>query len=249
MTGAAMLKRAIKSLAGAFGLSVVRGETLDRLMRATDAFREQKALVGAAKTIFDVGAHYGQVAQGYRELFPDATVYAFEPFPASFERLRENVAGDANIRPLPFGLSDESGPQRFCSNSFDATNSLLDADPRAGRAWGEGVVETTARVTCDFQRLDDFVAANAIEAIDILKLDVQGAETRVLDGGRDTLAARKIHLIYAEVLVAPTYRGQKKVWEVLQSFDRHGMKLHNIFNHVVKDGELLQFDAIFRRAG
>ena len=245
---AAMLKRAIKGLAGAFGLSVVRSETLDGLLRATDAFHEQKALIGAAKTIFDVGAHYGQVASGYRALFPAATVYAFEPFPATFETLRENVATDAKIRPLPFGLSDTCGSQRFFSNRFDATNSLLDADPRAGRVWGEGVVESKACVACDFQRVDDFVAENAIDEIDILKLDVQGAETRVLDGARETLAAGRVRLIYAEVIVAPTYRGQKKVWEILEAFDRHGMRLHNIFNHVVKDGELLQFDAIFLRA-
>ena len=53
-----------------------------------DAFIEQRRLIDKeAITIFDVGAHFGSITARYRELFPEATVYAFEQFPDSFSKL------------------------------------------------------------------------------------------------------------------------------------------------------------------
>ena len=49
------------------------------------------------QTVFDVGANIGQSAVQYRRYFPDAHIHCFEPVPASFELLMEQVREDAGV--------------------------------------------------------------------------------------------------------------------------------------------------------
>ena len=60
------------------------------------------------------------------------------------------------------------------------TNSLLPSDRRAGRYWGEGLLETESELEVPLQTLDGFCAERSVERVDVLKLDDQGAEYSVL---------------------------------------------------------------------
>ncbi len=199
----------------------------------------------ANPVIFDVGAHHGTVSHQYRELFPDSTLYAFEPFPDSYERLQANTARDSMIRAFNLGFADATGPRLLSSNSLAVTNSLLETDGRGASIWGQGLYETTEWINADFSSIDDFVAEMNIPTIDILKMDVQGAEHLVLKGAERSIAASRIKLIYTEIITVPTYIGQKEFYEILRFFSTHGFVLHNFYNPVTKDGKLLQVDAIF----
>jgi len=57
-----------------------------------DSFCDQLTLVTPAevRTIFDIGANIGQTSAVYANLFPEAVIYAFEPFPDPFEQLGRN---------------------------------------------------------------------------------------------------------------------------------------------------------------
>ena len=63
-----------------------------------DSFTAQKALFDGSdcRVIFDVGAYVGKVTIIYRDLFPEATIYSFEPFPDSFRDLNR-LADDTHI--------------------------------------------------------------------------------------------------------------------------------------------------------
>ena len=60
--------------------------------RIRDPFVQQQRLLEEtpAPIIFDVGAHIGLVSRRYRRLMPGASIYAFEPFPDSFAKLKHN---------------------------------------------------------------------------------------------------------------------------------------------------------------
>jgi FkbM family methyltransferase len=220
------------------GLSLVRA--------APDAFLEQRRLIDKeAITILDVGAHFGMVTGRYKELFPQATVYALEPFPESFLKLQKNTQGYGKVHPINIGLTDRAGLLPLHDNTLSATNSLLDPDEAAEETWGLGTVKSKGTVMCSFDTLDHFTAEKGIEFIDILKLDVQGLESRILDGAEACLASKRIGLIYSEIIIMPTYKGQKPFWEVLRRFDQCGMVLHNIYDLSIVRGRLRQVDAIF----
>lgn len=205
-----------------------------------------RELVAALEpVIFDVGANIGETALRYRELFPAATIHCFEPFPLSFERLRTALEGDARARLHLLALAASSGSARLKVNRSAATNSLLASDERAAHYWGGGLLDTETEVEVGTRMLDEFCAAERVERIDILKLDVQGAEYAVLEGARQMLTAQRIDVIYMEVITAPTYVGQRELHDYLALLHERGYRLFDFYNPARRDGRLIQSDIIF----
>lgn len=242
-----MIKSFIKKAFELFGCQIIRSKSVPL---TEDPFEAMRRLVSASTSpiIFDVGAHHGLVSLHYRRLFPNATVYAFEPFSESYQQLRKNTAADPMIKAFNFGFSDVVGSKLFSTNVSSATNSLFETDDRGAETWGKGVLETTRRITASFSTIDRFVAEMNIPSIDILKLDVQGAEYLVIEGAAQSLAAARINIIYSEIIIQPTYKNQKELHEVLGVFYDCGFRLHNIYDlSRTSDGKLRQIDAIFMK--
>ncbi len=125
------------------------------------------------------------------------------------------------------------------------TNSLLPSDAKAARYWGEGVLETESGVEVTLQTLDGFCAEHSIARVDVLKLDVQGAEYSVLEGGTAMLSAGRVGLIYMEVIIAPTYVGQRRLADHLALTSANGYELFDLYNQTRRNGRLIQSDIIF----
>lgn len=152
-----------------------------------------KRAVMPSMTCLDVGANIGCVTIHLSKLVgPLGRVFAFEPVPHLFERLRENIALNDFGRiafPHQMALSKEAGhatikaAQENCDNQGMA--SLRNTDhPRLTNAIQ---IQTTT--------LDAFVRDNNIEHIDLIKMDVQGAEAWVVEGGTNTLRRLKPELL------------------------------------------------------
>ncbi len=134
----------------------------------------------------DVGANLGEMALHMAaKVGPGGTVYAFEPAPRAFERLQSHV--DRNglssiVRVLALALSARSG-----------TAVLAHADDRADNQGLASLVNTahpavSQRVEIRTQTLDDFAAGHKLARIDLIKVDIQGAEMQFLRGGPNVLA-------------------------------------------------------------
>jgi FkbM family methyltransferase len=216
----------------------------------TDPFQAKQHLLNGQREIiiFDVGAYHGEMAHYYRSRFPDSIVYSFEPFAESFSALQSNTHNDSLIRTFNLGFSDQDGQSRFFSNSFAVTNSLLAAEHSTDDVWGKGVVQTKDEILVHMTTLDQFVSQHSIEKIDILKMDVQGAEHLVLAGATDTLEKNKVRMIYSEIITMPTYRGQKQLHEMLALYQSFGFELHSIYNpSFTSSGALRQMDCLLYR--
>lgn len=241
------MKKRIRQLFNRFGDRISR---LTAPAAAEDPFTAmQRLLIGIKEPIiFDVGAHHGQVSRHFRGLFPTSTVYSFEPFHDSFEQLKIHTVSDPGIKIFNFGLSDRNGTQSFNSNSYSATNSLLATDELSSLTWGPGVLETQTIVQAEFRTIDSILAAMKIPRIDILKLDVQGAEPLVMAGAREACRTGAIGLVYSEIIIQPTYKGQKRFDESLAAFYGNGFDLYNLYNMCHRaDGRLCQVDATFTK--
>jgi len=198
--------------------------------------------------IFDVGAHVGRLTRIYRQLFPLAFIYSFEPFPQSFQVLRNSAKADPRIFCQEIALSDQTGTARFSVNTNSQTNSLLTTDPRGASFWGTGLLDTTTRIEVPTTTLDLFCREAQIPHIDILKMDVQGAEFSVLTGAANTLADQRISLIYTELITCPTYDGQHKLHEYLVLLDSLGYEFLDFFNPLRRNSQLIQADLVFLSA-
>ena len=112
--------------------------------------------------------------------------------------------------------------------------------------WGKGLLETIGTVDVEMTTLDNFVDENNIKKIDILKMDVQGAEFMVLNGAKKTFEKGIVNMIYTEIIMLPTYEGQIPFDETIKLIRSFGFELYNFFNYNLTDaGQLRQVDAIF----
>jgi FkbM family methyltransferase len=242
------MKELIHKAFRALGYDIHR-RTVGAQDERNDPFLRQKALLGAVRgplVIFDVGAHVGSITGVYRSLFPNATIYAFEPFPESFRKLQTSFASDRFIRPYQLGFADKSGTASFNVNEDKMTNSLLMTETAAVSFWG-GVVQTIGEIEVDVTTVDEFCDKNDIDHVHILKVDTQGAEKRVFEGSDRMLREKRISCIYTEMLVVPTYARQGKFHEILEVLDSRGYSLFSMYNFDFRPGtnRLLQVDAVF----
>jgi FkbM family methyltransferase len=240
------MKNFIQKIANSFGYQVSRhaGSIL-----AKDFAEIQRLCFGIkSPVIFDVGAHHGQVTAQFRELFPQAEIYAFEPFVGSYEILKTQTCADSMIHVYNHGLSDSEGVLAFHSNKSSATNSLLPTDLSSEGIWRSGQLETQEVIQARFKTLDSVMADLVVPRIDVLKLDVQGAESLVIGGAEMACRLGNIGLIYTEIITQPTYIGQKRFDESLAIYYDQGFELHGIYNlSLTPRGCLRQVDAIFTR--
>lgn len=209
-------------------------------------FTVQGQLINARDPIiFDIGAHVGSITKIYRSLFPRAFIHSFEPFPQSFQELLKNTEGDSRIFCHQKAASCKDGNAIFNANINSATNSLLATDDRGSSFWGDGLLDTISRIQVNTTTVDIFCKETGISNIDILKMDVQGAEFSVLKGATDMLKNQQIALIYTELILCPTYKNQNKFHEYLSFLASFGYELLDFYNPVRNCNQLIQADFIF----
>jgi FkbM family methyltransferase len=151
--------------------------------------------------------------------------------------------------PHEAAVAATTGTAKLRVNRASVTNSLLESDRRGRDYWGSNLFDTTEEIDVKTMALDDFCRDQRIEHIDILKIDVQGAEYAVLAGAHAMLERRAVDLIYLEMIMAPSYIGQRKYHCYLTSLDALGYELFDLFNLGRRDGRLIQSDGIFIASG
>jgi FkbM family methyltransferase len=129
--------------------------------------------------VFDGGAWEGDTAYWYaHHCGPDGLVYAFEPSPYNYDRLRHNITlmnDVAPIIPVRKGLTNAQGIAPWDDMTAAGTCSRISA------TGGDGTqIELTT--------IDAFVEDENIERLDIIKMDLEGADFDALVGAKKTIA-------------------------------------------------------------
>lgn len=120
----------------------------------------------------NVGAHTMRLA---RMVGPEGRVIAFEPTTYAYAKLTKNIALNAypNIRSIRVALS----------------NLNLEKQKIAFRSsWPSAGARLDGPCTVDFRRLDDWATENQLDQVDIIKIDVDGAEFEVFEGAYQLLS-------------------------------------------------------------
>lgn len=207
--------------------SVFPYRLLKRLNLGNDPLSDAHTILGGqVSCVFDVGAHVGETAMQLRATFPEARIYSFEPDPDSFKRLRAAADGVQRIETVNAAVGDREGKAAFFVNQFDQTSSLLETAPGASQyLWDQSGLDRRSQIEVPVITLDRFCAARGITKIDLLKLDAQGYELRILDGTGDRLNGQAIPLIYLEVCFVRIYEGQPLFPELYQYLFERGYRL------------------------
>lgn len=209
-----------------------------------DAFEVQKEMLnGQAKVIFDVGANRGDVSDIYQQLFPDASIYAFEPFPESYNILTAKHGNNKRISCEQLAVAADNIPKVFYVNRNVDTNSLL--KPQNTGLSSDKQVENITTIEVKATTLDDFCQKVSIKHIDVLKMDIQGGEFEALQGAKRMLREGDIELIYSEVYFIEQYASQPLFHDISKLLHSYGYYLQDLYSPIYGKGNIAWGDAIF----
>ncbi len=141
-------------------------------------------------TFVDVGANVGYYTALAAEcVTSNGRVISFEPSPYAFERLSLMVSNNSlpQVQAVRAGLSDAAGQLNLYVNLTAGNHAPTLIEH-------EGASRTIVQVST----LDEEARRLGVEYIDLLKIDVEGYEARVLKGASKLLADRRIRAVLCE---------------------------------------------------
>lgn len=193
--------------------------------------------------VIDVGANVGQFAAMVRAIKPDAKLLMFEPLPDALKRLRRVFASDSLSTIYPCAISAAAGDLVMHVSGRADSSSLLSIGPVQSQEY-RGTQEVR-RIVVPVRRLDDILRPADLGAKNLLKIDVQGAELRVLEGAIHLL--KSLRWIYCEVSFVELYSDQALAHDVLRYLDGNGFRLETVATlSRGSSGRVLQADFLFR---
>ena len=178
------------------------------------------------RTIFDIGSYDGGDAIRFAQTFPLASVFTFEADPDRFAIVERNTSG-FGIKAINLAVCDHDGETDWfpikSANGAGGQGSIF-AHTIAFAARYPAIKQAdTMPVPCT--RLDTFCSRADIRRIDLMHIDVEGAEFNVIEG----LGALRPRMIFLETMSRDLWQGAKSSADVHRLLSRRGYVLAGDF--------------------
>ncbi len=174
-------KNAIRSLLNLLHLDLTKNLEYDRLTKAI-----MKQEIRPSSNCIDIGCHKGEMLEILLRLAPKGQHYAFEPLPFMFEDLKKNFKNKAQFYSCALAAENDSSTFQYVKNApaysgikkrrYDIENPEIE------------------EIKVELKKLDDVISPDT--KIDFVKIDVEGAELGVLQGGKELLKNNKPIVIF-----------------------------------------------------
>ncbi len=191
----------------------------------------------------DIGAHKGHWSFVMHQLNPHLeSVMMFEPQAKLIADLQNRQLGGVKKHIYQYALGDRE--HQLMLKGGTASASLYEIANNQHHYFPGSTNKDSELV--EVKVLDDVHKADGLDYPDLIKMDVQGFELKVLSGARNVLAHARYLVI--ELSLREFYKGQPPLWELWRFLDEeqyvmvdHGYELRSPNSPF----ELLQFDAVF----
>ncbi len=194
--------------------------------------------------VVDIGANEGAFSGALLGVAPQANVIAVEPGPQPRAWLQNRLGARPNVEILDVAVSDTSGTATFHLTAHDHNSSLHTPRPEMQTTIDAGW-ESAGDIEVRTLTLDDLVGDRSV---DVLKIDVQGAEMDVLRGGAEALSRTRAVLL--EMNFFSQYEGDATFNTLHAEMDRHGFSLVNVSPTLTRpDGTAIFIDGCYVRSG
>ncbi|HKD15360.1 MAG TPA: FkbM family methyltransferase [Candidatus Angelobacter sp.] len=220
----AFLVRTPKSLGGdTFQFSF--GDQIERQVFLGGCYEPQESacirdILRPGMTFIDVGANWGFFTLMAAHLVgPSGKVVAIEADPRVFARLKQNVTRNLlrQVQIFEMAVADRHGTVTLAGHSESAGN------PGVSRLVENGSAEPL-KFSVKSCPLDSLLQQTHLENIDLLKIDVEGAEDLVLEGMEEGLRSRRYHRILLEIHPLQLAERGRTAREVIAVLTEHGYR-------------------------
>jgi len=189
--------------------------------------------------ILDVGANIGQSSVWFSENFPQAKIYAFEPFTVVYQRMKEVVAGRKRVLCFQSAIGKDDGKIQVASvkDPYYQCGQIVAAAKEGGGTEAVNV-----------RRLDSFCKEHQIRQIHILKSDTEGFDLDVLRGAEMLLREGRINNILTEASIVEGDHQHTNLFELADYLRTFSYNLHAVYDlhHGRENGRLEYFNALFQ---
>jgi len=217
------------------GTSVHRNQEFSHKFDKSEILKQK--IENVDPVIFDIGAYQGQSVELFIEIFSNPVVYSFEPSLKTFKELKRKKY--KNNRCYNLAVSNVNGQTVFYENEISHTNSLYKVNKKSndsisimketacGGEKHKAVVNSAIKVNTI--TLDEFFISNKLSEIDILKIDVQGAESLVLEGARE-IFLKNTKAIMVEIALYDYYENSSNISDIESQILPFGFHLYSILD-------------------
>lgn len=206
--------------------SIIMGKALEEFVSVAKRFLNEDINV-----IFEIGARYCLDTLGFNRIIPKAKIFAFECNPRTLPVCRKAVKNIKNITLIEKAVSDKIGKVKFFPTNPDETiTTHKNGNPGASSMFIVSSKYPTDiiiqdEIEVESIRLKTFLKQNDIKAIDLLWMDIQGAELMALRGLEDDLS--NVKLIHTEIEFIDIYEGQPLFKDVKKFLNERNFYLYD----------------------
>jgi FkbM family methyltransferase len=199
-------------------------------------FPKEKQTILSNRDVIDGGGFVGDSAIVFTEFQPK-NVYVFEPNPDVFPEIKKIITLNTNVLgnyvhkiiPVQKALGKEQGSMKLYSKGiYDSMASTDDGVSFIHRR--NNLKEHEVFVTS----IDDFVRKNSLN-VGLIKLDVEGAESDVIEGAIETIKKHK------PLLVISIYHNPKDFFEIKPKIEALNLGYHFLVRHLTPQHSVCEF--------
>lgn len=145
-------------------------------------------LRGEQPIIVDIGANTGLFAIRMKQLYPAASIWCYEPLPENFRSLTRNLelSGLSGCHPFQEGVGNSARTEKLFVHQRNVGGHSIFAD----------VASSSESITISLVDLGTVLARVGDKAIDLLKLDCEGAEYEILKSMNVQTAQRIERIVF-----------------------------------------------------
>lgn len=238
------MKYLVRKLMSLLGYAIIK---LNNPKQTTvELSQRAKLLKGNCRVnkVVDIGANEGQFALDVSLAFSEAQFFCFEPLNDVFLRLSDNVCSNKKITLYNVGLGSKNSVEYFNRNEYSPSSSILEMNDIHKDNFD--FARSTTREQVIIKCLDDYWAEIKPDMQTLVKIDVQGYEDKVLDGG--SIFLQDAGFILIEMSFRELYQGQKLYNDIYYRLMELGFEYIGCIDQLLSpvNSEILQADSLFR---
>ena len=179
--------------------------------------------ISKSKIILDIGSNHGFFSFECLSHNPNCQIYAFEPNLDNYERFKNNISLNNISKIKLYNLGCYSSDKKLEEFNDNPTNSGMFYYSEKSRN------EINSK-KMQFIVADDFIRENSLENIDIIKIDVEGAEYHVLQGLKNYLFKAN-PIIHIEIDNTNLFKFDSSLDKVVKLLEDCGFRIFEKINY------------------